>query len=293
MTNLSYSVDKLWPKVWHGDKRQSMRATTAWDPKAKVVKQKPQWKQVKAKLAAQKPVYLDIGWKLRSPKDGFKMFIAGAESVDLFTLGSLSKQDWRNDGFDNSEEGFAWFTKTYPHHKLINDHKIESFEIALIKYGPGTCDKCAFAGYCQNYMKTHNMDHFYIKWSDGYLCPGFFPKIRKSLWKLPRFLDIGLITDTPKKPIVAVETWMAWNCRECKFKHSLEPGVGVTFDHRTDVWCEHDSSSRHDYDDEITTLWHYVKDQGRWANEICPMRQEGTSLIDYYENDYSEEEREW
>jgi hypothetical protein len=293
MTNLSYSIDKLWPKVWHGQKRQSMRATTAFDPKTQAVIHKPQWKKLGDHLAQHKLEYLDVGWKLRS-QTGYKLFIAELQSVDVVALGSLSITDWKNDGFEKAEEGFLWFSKTYPYFKLINDNKIESFEIAMLKYLPGGCSHCTYQKFCLKFFESHpEQGRYHIYWENSTpLCPAFFPRIRKSPWNTPRFLDLASITAIPSKPKMAVEAWVMRNCNHCEQCHQVVPGVGVVFDHRTNAWCAADTD-RENYADDMqeTDLSYFIKGH-KLHQDVCDALTEGNPEEEVYGNEFTEEEED-
>jgi hypothetical protein len=202
MVLLSFSVESLWPKLWQGQKTRTMRPAWVIDEKTKQPRRSGKWMPILTKDPQK--VAVNLGWKTRS-KNGFMLFDAPLKSVELKTLGWLSVEEWKADGFESAEQGKAWFASMYPYYKLLDSGRIETFEVYLIQWGCGSCEHCTFKDHCVSLANNlpEGSDVFgqrHLKWGKDHFCPAWKIKAKRTNSNQPRFINLKEISDTPKRP---------------------------------------------------------------------------------------------
>lgn len=103
---VSFSVEKLLPKIVSGEKTQTMR------PRFYQNHSNMKWEKTYAKFSRQQPIMLQLWWKARSPNRK-RIFNAPLLSLGTLQLKDISNLVWQFDGFDSMEEGIQWFKKMY------------------------------------------------------------------------------------------------------------------------------------------------------------------------------------
>lgn len=184
MVLISFSVPQLWPILWNGQKTRTMRAliyeghiNSKWDEIYRLYTKCPKGHY-----------YLDLWWNARSnnPDRRHHLYTVQLKSIELRTLGSLTLEECKLDGFDSKENCLEWFENTY---QIKKDP--ESFKVYIIQWTGPTCDRCRFVETCTKKERTDPA--YFIIQPDLNICPAFVVKSRRTLNTTPLFQNLTIL----------------------------------------------------------------------------------------------------